>query len=158
MNKQKKGFTLIELMVVIVIIGVLAAIAIPKLFGMTAKAKASEVGPAVGTWSKLQQAFLMEKESFGSWQAISYKAPGQVGVQGPSTTPNFQYNGNNAIGNATATLTNPNWTAISLTKLGDCTSTSEWRASFASVGAEVPVATVVGANCILLTPNFDKLK
>ncbi len=44
MKQSKKGFTLIELMVVIVIIGILAAIAIPKLFGMTAKAKASELG------------------------------------------------------------------------------------------------------------------
>lgn len=39
--KNKKGFTLIELIVVIVILGVLAAIAIPKLSGFSDTAKKS---------------------------------------------------------------------------------------------------------------------
>jgi type IV pilus assembly protein PilA len=39
--KNKKGFTLIELIVVIVIIGILAAIVIPRLTGFTEKANIS---------------------------------------------------------------------------------------------------------------------
>jgi len=49
MPRSQKGFTLIEVVMVIVIIGILAAVAIPKFIGLQADARAAAVKGLYGT-------------------------------------------------------------------------------------------------------------
>ena len=170
---KKQGFTLIELMVVIVIMGILAAVAVPKLFGMIAKSKASEVGPAAGTYVKLQQAYISESVAIGNWQIIGYKGPGTEDSQGTATggakshTTNFEYTdaADGYTGNTVALSSGKiGWSAKNLAQLNDCPVDVNWTvnttAASGSAGEATFTAAIKQANlatCTALTPNFDKI-
>ena len=61
--KSRKGFTLIELMVVILIVGILAAVAIPMMKGRIDSAKWSEGKAAMGTIATGLRAYAAEKQA-----------------------------------------------------------------------------------------------
>ncbi len=64
MLKNKKGFTLIELMIVVAIIGILAAIAIPNFLTYQCKAKQAEAKSVLGSIRVLQEAYLAEFDTY----------------------------------------------------------------------------------------------
>jgi prepilin-type N-terminal cleavage/methylation domain-containing protein len=64
--RNNKGFTLIELMIVVVIIGILAAIAIPKFNSVSQNAKKAEAGPVLKQICTLQGTFFQENGSYAA--------------------------------------------------------------------------------------------
>lgn len=63
-KKQDEGFTLIEMLVVIIIIGILSAIAMPSFLSQSAKSRQSEAKINVGALNRAQQAYYFEKLTF----------------------------------------------------------------------------------------------
>jgi len=66
-KRERRGFTLIELMVVILIVGILAAVAIPLMRGRIDAAKWSEGKAMMGTIATALRAYGAEKGDNGTW-------------------------------------------------------------------------------------------
>lgn len=60
-HRNQKGFTLIELMIVVVIIGILAALAIPRFMTASTKSKQSEAKQILKQVYVMERAYFQEK-------------------------------------------------------------------------------------------------
>ena len=79
---SKKGFTLIELMIVVAIIGILAAIAIPNFMRFQARSRTTEARTNLGAIYTGQVAFFGEGNSYGRFTEIGWA---------PTGTPKYHY-------------------------------------------------------------------
>jgi prepilin-type N-terminal cleavage/methylation domain-containing protein len=104
----RKGFTLIELVVVIVIIGILSTIAVPIYRSYTRRAMASEGKALLGAVATAEKTYLVEKNSYwGVATATGYDATIDVDARQNKyyTTYKVTQSGTGSGGNATFTTT-----------------------------------------------------
>jgi len=101
MKTIQKGFTLIELMIVVAIIGILAAIAIPAYQDYTIR---SQVTEGLNLAGAIKAAVAEDFANEGFWPTDLVDA-GVVDAAGAATPPTGKYVSSVTVGNGTITIT-----------------------------------------------------
>jgi len=86
---KKRGFTLVELMVVILIVSILAAVAVPIMRGRIDAAKWSEGKAMAGTLATSIRAYGAEKGSAGTYGATSLPSLTSLGFNASDLTGTY---------------------------------------------------------------------
>jgi prepilin-type N-terminal cleavage/methylation domain-containing protein len=87
-NGMKKGFTLIELLLVVTILGILAAIAVPKLFPQSERARAAEAVGILQAIRQGEQAYQLENGQYLDCPGVA-NCWSNLGMEDPNSTAKY---------------------------------------------------------------------
>lgn len=134
--KKTAGFTLIELMIVVVVIGILAAVALPSYQDHIRKGKRAAAKSVLSDLANRQEAYLIDKRSYAaSMNALvtSFAAPSEI-----ASDYTFAVSANNAVSPPTYSITA---TPVSSMMLADTCGTSALKPlAIAQGGTRSPAA------------------
>ena len=106
---NRNGFSLIELMIIVAILGVLSALAIPRFFNTTGKAKKVEAKMILKQIYKLERAYYMEFDAYKAAANTAALVASGLPIEDPGADARYDYS---------VTVAGINFTAIA-TEIGD---------------------------------------
>jgi type IV pilus assembly protein PilA len=122
-KRLQKGFTLIELMIVVAIIGILAAVALPAYQDYTIRAKVSElILGASSARTAVTEAAQNLNGLLSSGMGITIQSAGKIGSAQVDVNGTISLSGNSVqVGTSAITVTlTPSWNAVANTVLWSC--------------------------------------
>lgn len=70
-SNLEQGFTIIELLIVVIVIGILSAISLPQFLDQASRARQTEAETTLGTINRAQQLYRLENPEFGTLNQLS---------------------------------------------------------------------------------------
>jgi type IV pilus assembly protein PilA len=138
-KQSEKGFTLVELLVVIIIIGILAAIALPNFLNQNAKAKQGEAKQNVSAITRIQTSRRVEGGFTSTFDVLAIGS--LTGNSDQASTTNYSY---------TLTASADSATVVAQSKDTSLKSYTGGNNRYTNTASESTVATV---SCETLQPG-----
>ena len=99
-GNNRSGFTLLEVIIVIIIIGVLASLALPRFFSTVEYSRGSEAMQSLATVRQSVERCYLMRSSYASCNSFN-----TLDVEDPGNTPNSHFTYGIASGGAAYTIT-----------------------------------------------------